>query len=90
MPKRQLSAKDKAFQEERMRLMKQAETYRQLVITRDKQLSEAEKENKKLKEDIALLESKIGASVEELRKHMAQTEKLNTILNPLFDLKGVY
>lgn len=90
MPKRQLSAKDKAFQEERMRLMKQTETYRQLVITRDKQLSEAEKENKKLKEDIALLESKIGVSAEELQKHMKQTADLNAILKPLFDLRGAY
>ena len=90
MPKRQLSAKDKAFQEERMRLMKQAETYRQLVITRDSQLYEAEKEIKKLKEDIALLESKIGVSAEELRKHMVQTASLNAMLKPLFDLRGVY
>ena len=90
MPKRQLSAKDKAFQEERMRLMKQAETYRQLVITRDGQLYEAEKEIKKLKEDIALLESKIGVSTEELRKHMAQTASLNAIFKPWFDLIGEY
>ena len=90
MPKRQLSAKDKAFQEERMRLMKQTETYRQLVITRDGQLYEAEKEIKKLKEDIALLESKIGVSAEELRKHMVQTASLNAMLKPLFDLRGVY
>ena len=91
MPKRQLSAKDKAFQEERMRLMKQAETYRQLVITRDGQLYEAEKEIKKLKEDIALLESKIGVSTEELRKHMAQTASLNAMLKPLADMmRGIY
>ena len=90
MPKRQLSAKDIALQEERMRLMKQAETYRQLVITRDGQLYEAEKEIKKLKEDIALLESKIGVSTEELRKHMVQTASLNAMLKPLFDLRGAY
>ena len=33
-----MSAKDKAFQKEKQCLMKQAETYRQLVITRDSQL----------------------------------------------------
>lgn len=90
MPKRHLSAKDKAFQEERMRLMKQTETYRQLVITRDAQLSEAEKEIKKLKEDITLLESKVGISAEELRKHMVQTASLNAMLKPLFDMRGAY
>ena len=43
---RLLSAKDKAFQEERMRLMKEAEKWRKLVITRDGQLYEAEKKSK--------------------------------------------
>ena len=40
---RVMSAKDKAFQKEKQRLMKQAETYRQLVITRDSQLYEKDK-----------------------------------------------
>lgn len=57
--KRKLSAKDKAFQEERMRLMKETETFRQLVITRDKQLYERDKKIEELEKTNKLLEEKI-------------------------------
>ncbi len=63
---RQLSAKDKAFQRERERLMKQAETYRQLVITRDRQLYEKEQK-------IAELELKIATLNEQIEKHFKMT-----------------
>lgn len=56
---RTLSAKDKAFQQERQRLMKQAETYRQLVITRDGQLYEKDKKIEKLERKIAELHTQI-------------------------------
>ena len=56
---RLLSAKDKAFQEERMRLMKQAESYRQLVITRDGQLYEKDKKIEELEKKIADLYKQI-------------------------------
>ena len=54
-----LSAKDKAFQEERLRLMRKAEEYRQLVIKRDGQLYEAEKKIKELEKTIAELHKEI-------------------------------
>ena len=54
-----LSAKDKAFQEERMRLMKQAENYRQLVITRDGQLYERDKKIEELEKKVADLYKQI-------------------------------
>ena len=54
-----MSAKDKAFQQERQRLMKQAETYRQLVITRDSQLYEKDKKIEKLEKKIAKLHKQI-------------------------------
>ena len=54
-----LSAKDKAFQEERQRLMKQAESFRQLVIERDRQLYEAEKKIQELEKTIAKLHKEI-------------------------------
>ena len=63
-----LSAKDKAFQEERMRLMKEAEKWRQLVITRDGQLYEAEK---KIKE----LEKKVSALYSQIEEHLRMTPK---------------
>ena len=56
---RTLSAKDKAFQQERQRLMKQAETYRQLVITRDSQLYEKDKKIEELEKKIAELHTQI-------------------------------
>lgn len=56
---RTLSAKDKAFQQERQRLMKQAETYRQLVITRDGQLYEKDKKIEDLERKIAELHTQI-------------------------------
>ena len=56
---RTLSAKDKAFQQERQRLMKQAETYRQLVITRDGQLYEKDKKIEELEKKIAELHKQI-------------------------------
>ena len=54
-----MSAKDKAFQQERQRLMKQAETYRQLVITRDSQLYEKDKKIEELEKKIAKLHKQI-------------------------------
>lgn len=56
---RTLSAKDKAFQKERQRLMEQAETYRQLVITRDSQLYEKDKKIEELERKIAELHTQI-------------------------------
>ena len=56
---RVLSAKDKAFQQERQRLMKQAESYRQLVITRDGQLYERDKKIEELEKKIAELYKQI-------------------------------
>ena len=56
---RTLSAKDKAFQQERQRLMKQAETYRQLVITRDSQLYEKDKKIEELERKIVELHTQI-------------------------------
>ena len=54
-----LSAKDKAFQQERQRLMKQAESYRQLVITRDNQLYEKDKKIEELEKKVADLHKQI-------------------------------
>ena len=56
---RVMSAKDKAFQKEKQRLMKQAETYRQLVITRDSQLYEKDKKIEELEKKIAELHTQI-------------------------------
>lgn len=63
---RLLSAKDKAFQEERQRLMKQAESYRQLVITRDGQLYEKDKK-------IAELEKKVSDLYAQVEEHLHMT-----------------
>lgn len=63
---RLLSAKDKAFQEERQRLMKQAESYRQLVITRDGQLYERDKK-------IEELEKKISDLYAQVEEHLRMT-----------------
>ena len=63
---RQLSAKDKAFQEERMRLMKETEKWRQLVITRDGQLYEKDKK-------IAELEKKVSDLYTQIEEHLRMT-----------------
>lgn len=61
-----LSAKDKAFQQEKQRLMKQAESYRQLVITRDGQLYEKDKK-------IAELEKKVSDLYAQVEEHLHMT-----------------
>ena len=63
---RLLSAKDKTFQEERQRLMKQAESYRQLVITRYGQLYEKDKK-------IAELEKKVSDLYTQIEEHLRMT-----------------
>ena len=63
---RPLSAKDKAFQEERLRLMKEAEKWRQLVITRDGQLYEKDKK-------IAELEKKVSDLYAQIEEHFHMT-----------------
>lgn len=78
---RVLTAKDKAFQKERERLKKQAETYRQLVIARDDQLYEKEKK-------IAELEQKIAILNEQIEKHFKMTpEEFAEHINK--DMRGV-
>ena len=54
-----LSAKDKAFQEERLRLIRKAEEYRQIVIVRDGQLYERDKKIKELEKTIEMLNTQI-------------------------------
>ena len=78
---RLLSAKDKAFQEERMRLMKQAESYRQLVITRDGQLYEKDKK-------IAELEKKVSDLYTQIEEHFHMTpEQFNEHIHK--DMRGI-
>ena len=54
------TAKDKAWDKERLRLMKEAENWRQLVIERDQQLCEKDKEIEALTCRITDLETAIG------------------------------
>ena len=76
-----LSAKDKAFQEERQRLMKQAESYRQLVITRDGQLYEKDKK-------IAELEKKVSDLYAQVEEHLHMTpEQFDEHIHK--DMRGV-
>ena len=86
---RLLSAKDKAFQEERQRLMKQTESFRQLVIERDRQLNEKDKEIEALKKQNAELnewiEKHLDSPSEELIAHIQRTKELSNTLKPLFN-----
>lgn len=76
-----LSAKDKAFQQERQRLMKQAESYRQLVITRDGQLYEKDKK-------IAELEKKVSDLYAQVEEHFHMTpEQFNEHIHK--DMRGI-
>lgn len=54
------TAKDKAWDKERLRLMKEAENWRQMVIKRDNELYEKENEIKALNCRIADLEAAIN------------------------------
>ena len=60
------SAKDKAFNEERLHLMKEAEKWRHMVIERDQQLSEAEKR-------IKALEAQNAALYKQIEEHLHMT-----------------
>lgn len=84
------TAKDKAFQKERMRLMKEAENWRQMVIARDGQLSEAERQIKELKEIVSMYEKQIGVSPEELKSHMERTKRLSDTFSFLTSMGGTY
>lgn len=53
------SAKDKAFNEERLRLMKEAENWRQMVIERDRKLTETERRIEELEAQNAALYKQI-------------------------------
>lgn len=76
-----LSAKDKAFQEERLRLMKEAEKWRQMVIERDAQLANAEIK-------IAALEGTIVRLNEEIEDHFHMTpEQFDEHIHK--DMRGV-
>lgn len=61
-----MSAKDKAFQAERQRLMKESEKWRKIVIERDQQLYERDKK-------IAELESKIEELYQQIEDHLNMT-----------------
>jgi protoporphyrinogen oxidase len=91
---KELSAKDKAFQKERQRLMKQAESYRQLVITRDGQLYEKDKKIEELESIINTLtkeiESHFNMSAEEFAAHVSREKKANQAFEMLFSLSGTY
>ena len=78
---RVMSAKDKAFHQERQRLMKQVESYRQLVITRDGQLYE---KNKKIEE----LEKKVADLYKQIEDHFHMTpEQFDEHIHK--DMRGV-
>ena len=78
---RHLSAKDKAFQEERMRLMKEAEKWRHMVIERDRQLTEAERQ-------IKTLEAKNTALYKQVEEHLRMTpEQFDEHIHK--DMRGV-
>lgn len=61
-----MSAKDKAFQAERQRLIKESEKWRKMVIERDQQLYERDKK-------IAELESKIEELYQQIEDHLNMT-----------------
>jgi uncharacterized protein with PIN domain len=89
-----LSAKDKAFQQERQRLIKQAESYRRLVITRDDQLYEKDKRIDELEKKVADLRKQIEEhfhmSAEEFAAHVAREKKTHQAFEVLFSLRGPY
>lgn len=89
-----LSAKDKAFQEERQRLMKQIESYRRLVITRDDQLYEKDKRINELEKKVADLNKQIenhfNMTPEEFAAHASREKKARQALEMLFSLRGTY
>ena len=93
-----LSAKDKAFQEERQRLMKQAESYRQLVITRDGQLYEKDKKIEELEKKVADLYKQIEDHFhmtpeqfdEHIHKDMRGIEAVEFLKSMTTRLGGIY
>ena len=76
------TAKDKAWDKERLRLMKEAEKWRQMVIKRDRELYEKENEIKELTCRITDLEAAIdkltdgNATPDEIIKKMNKNAEL--------------
>lgn len=56
---RQLSAKDKAFQEKMMKERKNTEMWRSACATKDKEIAELKQQNIKLEQTIAMLNKQI-------------------------------
>ena len=76
-----MSAKDKAFQAERQRLMKEAEKWRKMVIERDQQLYQRDKK-------IIELEAKIKELHQQIEDHLNMTpEQFNEHINK--DMRGI-
>ena len=95
---RLLSAKDKAFQKEKLRLMKEAENFRQLVIVRDKQLYEKEQKIIELEKTIEMLNTQIqehlkmtpGEFAEHLNKDMRGVEAIEFLKAMTGRIGGFY
>ena len=74
-----MSAKDKAFQSERQRLIKESEKWRKMVIERDQQLYERDKKitelESKIKELYRQIEDHLNMSPEQFNEHIHKDKR---------------
>ena len=91
---KELSAKDKAFQEEKMKLRRQADMWRSAYTLEQQRVTELEKQINQLNATINTLtkeiESHFNMSVEEFAAHVSREKKANQALEMLFSLRGTY
>lgn len=96
--RRQLSAKDKAFQQERQRLMKQISYWRDMVIEKNIQLSKDELKIMELEQQIANLHKQIEEHFhmtpeqfdEHIHKDMRGIEAVEFLKSMTTRLGGIY
>lgn len=90
----QMTAKDKAFQQEKQKLRKEAERWQQAYFEAAKEVDTLDARIVELTNEIALLnkiiEEKCGVDPEDLKAHMERTEKLSDMLSFLTKMGGMY
>lgn len=90
----QMSAKDKAFLQEKQKLRKEAERWRQAYFEATREVNTLNARIVELTDEIVLLnkiiEEKCGIDPEDLKAHMERTEKLSDMLSFLTKMGGMY
>ena len=85
---RELSAKDKAFEAERVKLRREIQKWKDAFYAADKALHAEEANTQEMEKEIVELATLLGYSKEELDEHIARAKKNNEMFSSLMLLKN--